>query len=237
VIPHLAPHFHRIVVVDNNSSDHTVTLAKRIRNAVVIENRTNVGFAAAVNSGFRRTLGDVVAIANPDVKVLDPADLARLLKNFERADVGLVAPRLRLPSGKIQDSARQIPTPVALALRRFGRRRSGAVHPNITAEVPWVVAAFMLVRREAFESIGGFDTRFRLYMEDVDFCVRLSEAGWRVVYEPDCTLGHVHRGDSRRSILGRPFWSHIVSAARFFLKHPSYLFPAFFTRKTGRPPE
>jgi GT2 family glycosyltransferase len=147
----------------------------------------------------------------------------------------VVAPRLYSEDGTVQASARRFPTAAAvlgvdprlarLAPIARGRHRyeepSNAADP---AEVDWAVGAAMLIRRQAFEDAGGWNERYRLYLEDTDFCLRLADAGWKVAYLPTARLLHrwarvssTPGASVRRSGMRR---RHLLSFARFFASHP-----------------
>ncbi len=214
--------FGRLIVVDNASSDGSADIA-RARGAEVIARSTNDSLAAAVNLGVRRSDSDLVAILNPDVVFDDSALPGRLASAFEDSRLGLLAPSLVLPDGRTQDSARAIPTPLQLVRRRLRGRPHGVVEADGPTDVAWVVAAFIVVRRAAFDRVGGFDERFRLYFEDVDFCVRLWSHGWHVRLDPRLQARHEHQASSRRSLVGWAMRQHVRSAARFFASHPDLL--------------
>jgi hypothetical protein len=121
---------------------------------------------------------------------------------------------------------------VQLVIRRLTGVEHGARHLCERADVDWVVSAFILVRRSAFEQVGGFNEDFRLYFEDVDFCVRLWKAGWRVCMDPSQVARHEHKASSRKSLTGWAMRQHIRSAVIFFAKHPELL-PAKGARMTS----
>lgn len=218
--PALRAAFNRIVVVDNASRDGSADVA-RDAGLTVVE-RANDGFAAAVNAGIARTDAEFVAILNPDVRVDDAEAIDRLADRFRDPRLGLIAPALRLPDGSIQDSARTVPAPWDLIARRWGDAQRGSVTPDGAAPVPWVVGAFLLLRRRALAAIGGFDERYFLYFEDVDVCVRLRDDGWRVVYDPEVVLRHEHQAASRGGLHSPAARHHMQSALRFFIAHPRY---------------
>lgn len=217
--------FPRILVVDNDSEDDSVEVAEAA-GAEVLRRTRNDSLAAAVNAGASRLHGDVFALLNPDVLLDDARAVALLRRHFDEPAVGAVAPALRLPDGDLQDSARGVPSPGQLALRRVMGSDLGAVRSHAPIDVDWVVGAFMLVRRAAFEEVRGFDERYRLYFEDVDFCVRLWSAGWTVRLDPTVVVRHEHQATSRGSMLGWAFREHLKSASRFFARHPDMLLPA-----------
>jgi N-acetylglucosaminyl-diphospho-decaprenol L-rhamnosyltransferase len=215
--------FNRLIVVDNASTDDSVAIA-RSAGADVIERANNDGMSAAVNEGFRHARSDLVALLNPDVLLEDPTVVTRLAEAFEEdSSLGVAAPALKLPHGLLQDSARTVPTPSQLVHRRLAGSRIGEVVAGTATDVEWVVGAFMVIRRTAFEDVGGFDEGYRLYFEDVDFCVRLWSAGWRVRIDPSLVARHEHQAFSRRSLTSWATRQHVRSAARFYARHPDLL--------------
>ncbi len=216
--------FRHLIVVDNASSDDTRAVAAEAGFDVVPQD-VNRGLAVAINLGARRTHGPVFALLNPDVRLAGPDDLPRLEGHLSDPAVGAVAPALVLPSGELQDSARRVPTPADLVIRRFTGRQPDAVRDTGPVDVEWAVAACLIVRRTAFEQIGGFDERYFLYFEDVDFGVRLGSAGYRIRYDPTVSVFHDHRAASRSSVASAATRHHIRSALRFYVRNPSRVLP------------
>jgi N-acetylglucosaminyl-diphospho-decaprenol L-rhamnosyltransferase len=212
--------FDRLVVVDNLSSDGSAAMARRA-GAVVIERSKPGGYGECVNEGARETRGPFFAVMNPDITWDERDVVERLMRRFEQPGVGVVAPALMLPDGRLQDSAREIPTPWDLAIRRRRHPERGAIWR--TGEVPWVVGAFFIVRREAWEAVGGFDPSYFLYFEDVDLCWRLRRAGWRTYLDASVTIRHHFRADSRAPIWSKRTRRHVASAARFYRLNPRFL--------------
>ena len=215
--------FDRVIVVDNGSSDETPDLARDL--GAVVLRRNNRGFAAAVNVGAAAVHGTAFAVLNPDVGFPDAEVAERLARHLESPAVGMAAPALELPSGVMQDSAREVPSPVDLYRRRFRRQRPDEVRSERPVAVAWVVAACMVISREAFEAVRGFDERYFLYFEDVDFAVRLHRAGYAVVYDPTVRVLHAHAAASNGSVVSWATRQHIRSAATFYSRHSGYLFP------------
>jgi N-acetylglucosaminyl-diphospho-decaprenol L-rhamnosyltransferase len=200
----------QVTVVDSGSGDDTPAVAEReFRWAEVIRCRRNVGFAAANNLVLRRTRADAVLLLNPDTEVragtLDRC-LARL--GSER-QIGMVGPKLILPSGELDHACkRSFPTPLG-ALAHFtglGRRprapralsqyRAPQLGDDEPGEVEAVNGAFMLVGMDAVRDVGLLDEGYWLYMEDLDWCYRFKQRGWRVYYEPASVAIHVKGGSS-----------------------------------------
>jgi N-acetylglucosaminyl-diphospho-decaprenol L-rhamnosyltransferase len=216
--------FDRVVVVDNGSEDETTAIA-RAHGAAVLDRGRNDGFAAAVNAGARAACGDRFAVLNPDVEFVRSDLIARLERHLDRRAVGAAAPGLHLPHGGLQDSARHVPSPLDLTRRRFLNHVPDAVRSDRPVEVDWVVAACLIIKREAFDAVGGFDERYFLYFEDVDFAVRLRQAGYRVVYDPTVRALHEHGAASHASLGSWAARQHMRSAQGFYRRHARYLWP------------
>nr|WP_245620732.1 glycosyltransferase family 2 protein [Cryptosporangium arvum] len=200
----------------------------------------NVGYGALVNAGFESTKSEYVFVMNADT-TLTASALSSLVALLDRSpEVGLVAPRLRFPDGRQQDSAFSFYRPVTVFNRRtpLGRTSQGRLdlarfrRPMALVEAgdadmveaDWVLGAAFLVRREAIASVGPFDHRYFLYFEDVDWCLRMWRQGWRVGISTDAVCEHGLAKASEASglasaIRNRLFWVHVRSAVRFFAKH------------------
>ncbi len=218
-----------VVVVDNASTDGSTERAKRAQPSVrVISNPVNRGFAAAANQGVRDTSAPFVLLLNPDAEITG-GSLASLLKvAADRADVGILGPMVRNPDGSIQPSARKVPGLMdALGHaflgpfvpdNRFSRSYTLAEWDRSSErEVEWVSGCAMLIRREAFEAVGGFDEGYFMYVEDVDICTRLRQTGWSVLFSPEIEV--VHETGNTKNRAGRLTFEHSRSIYRYFSKH------------------
>lgn len=176
----------RVIVVDNASTDDSVAVARRF-GAESIENPVNAGFGAAANIGVARGSGELVLVLNPDARV-DAATLESLCQ-LVRDDPGLavVSPRLRTPEGGEQRVRWPFPSAGGAWREALGVHRILPQHD----EGGFVIGACFLVRRAAFEELGGFDTRFWLYGEETDVCRRALDAGWRVALASELEADHV----------------------------------------------
>ena len=191
-------------VVDNGSTDGSRELVRdQFAWVNLIESDENLGFGPGVNVVANRTDSEWIAAANSDIAV-HPGALRRLL-DAGAADTraGALAPRLVLPDGSTQDSIGAFPTITFSLLHAIGALgfRSpltdrygypGRWNKERSRRVAWAVGAFLVVRREAWDAVGGFDDRQWMYAEDVDLCWRLHQAGWAVRYEPDAVVDHNH---------------------------------------------
>lgn len=212
--------FERLIVIDNVSTDGSPEMARRA-GAEVISLEHRRGYGGCVNEGARLTRGRLFAVLNPDIWFEEPDVIGRLERHFDQDRVGLVAPALVLPDGQLQDSARHIPTPVDLVLRRRVSPSRGALYTG--GDVPWVVGACFVARRDAWEEVGGFDEGYFLYFDDVDLCWRLRQAGWSVVLDSEVYVQHRYDRASRRSLFGFATRHHIRSASRFYARNPRFV--------------
>lgn len=216
----------KVVVVDNSSSDDSVAaLARREPQVEVVHTGSNRGFGTAANLGVNRTTTDLVLVLNPDT-VVNPGAIDEMARAL-RADPGLAAvgPRIDNPDGSRYPSARRFPSIADSAGHGFvglfradnpftRRYRMSEADPDIAAEVDWVSGAAMMLRREAFYQVGGFDEAYFMYVEDVDLCWRLGSAGWRIGYEPAARVTH-EVGVSSRQAPYRMIVEHHRSLMRF----------------------
>jgi len=172
------------------------------------------GFASNQNAAFARSHSDQFAIVNPDIRMPELA-LTRLQERLTAHEVGAVAPRVVDSQGRLQDSARSFPTIVTL-LRRVvtGRREPEFSDSPAARGVDWVAGMFVLFRRDAWESVQGFDSRFFMYFEDVDLCRRLRRRGWKIIYDGSVTVQHDAQRASHRDL--RHLRWHLRSALRYF---------------------
>jgi N-acetylglucosaminyl-diphospho-decaprenol L-rhamnosyltransferase len=216
--------FDRVIVVDNGSSDATREIASR-SGAVIVDSDRNGGFGAGINLGARVAHGPCFAVLNPDIRLTGTGVMSRLVRHIDHPAVGAAAPALELPDGALQGSAREVPSPLDLCRRRFWKQHPDEVHIDKPVTVEWVVGACMVVSRTAFEAVGGFDERYFLYFEDVDFGVRLRQAGYAIVYDPTVRVLHGHAAASAGSLASWSTRQHIRSAYTFYSRHSGYLWP------------
>jgi N-acetylglucosaminyl-diphospho-decaprenol L-rhamnosyltransferase len=218
-----------LIVVDNGSSDGSVAaLLLELPAVRVLEAGKNLGYAGGVNRGVAETLAPIVAVLNPDVEVAPGTAAALLARLDAEADLAAVGPVIRNPDGSQYPSARTVPSPpdaVGHALfglvrpsNRFTRRyRQLDVDPARPRDVEWLSGAAVWLRRSALQSVGGWDERYFMYMEDVDLCWRLRRLGWRVAYEPSGAVMHVQAASTDRHPY-RMIVRHHRSAYRFAAK-------------------
>ncbi|MBY0506000.1 MAG: glycosyltransferase family 2 protein [Bryobacteraceae bacterium] len=190
------PHVSTVVVVDNASTDGSAEFA-------TIRNAKNLGFAAAVNQGFQATSESVVLVLNPDCRI--QGGLEAMTALFDDPKLGAAGGLLLTPGGQPQTgfTVRRFPTWANQAAEIAGLNRFWPANPlnrkyraldlDLTHEqdVDQPAGAFLMIRRTAWEQLGGFDEAFfPVWFEDVDFCYRLRQNGWRIRYSPLARATH-----------------------------------------------
>ena len=217
--------------MDNGFGDGTWSWLTRRDDLRALRGSPSMGFGSAVNLGLTGVSGSYFLVLNPDT-ILPPGSIQSLRAALvPENDIGIVGPKLIRETGDLDLACRRgFPTPMnalfhILGLdRRFPRSRSMAgynllyLDPDEATDVDAISGAFMLMRREIFESIDGFDECFWMYGEDLDFCLRAYEGGWRVRYEPGIRVYH-EKGISTSQRRIKTRFEFYRAMARFYNKH------------------
>ena len=203
---------YEILLVDNNSTDGTVeAVESQFPNVKIIANTENVGFSKANNQAIRLSIGRYILLLNSDTIVKYRTIDAMIQFMDEHLNIGASGCKVVLPDGSLDKAChRGFPTPSAsfyyisgLAGRfptsaRFNSYHLGHLNMNEIHEVDCLVGAFMLVRREAILQVGLLDETFFMYGEDIDWCYRIKEAGWKIYYYPHTEIVHYKGASSRK---------------------------------------
>jgi N-acetylglucosaminyl-diphospho-decaprenol L-rhamnosyltransferase len=219
-----------IIVVDNASSDGSVEMVRaEFPDVRLIVNPANRGYTGGNNDGISAATGRYVMILNPDTAVLDDALAAMVAYADAHSDVGLVGPQLLNPDGSVQSSRRRFPTLMTglfestwlqpLAPSGVLRRYYVLDQPDDTIqEVDWLFGACLLVRREVIQQVGALDEGFFMYSEEMDWCRRIRQAGWKIVYLPEAQVIHYGGKSSDQVAVQRHIYFQ-TSKVRYFRKH------------------
>ena len=223
------------LVIDNNSSDDTVEVIRRVHPwCTVIESGENLGFGRANNIGIRRARTPYVLLLNPDA-ALDTAALERLvafLAAHPRA--GAAAPAIRQSDGRWQ-FAGDLLRPRDVVLEAMGHSRALERRRTIRAGEPpfqttWLCGAVALVRKSLLDAIGGFDPRYFLYFEETDLWRRALNAGWQLWAVGEAVAWHSQGGSAKAD--GRRLYQGCI-AEHFFRSRVEYLCAHFGWRKAA----
>jgi N-acetylglucosaminyl-diphospho-decaprenol L-rhamnosyltransferase len=221
-------HEWETIVVDNCSTDGSADMVeKHYPWAKLVRLGENIGFAGGHSLAYRTSSAPVFVVLNPDVIVL-PDSIERLLQALAlHPRAAIAGPCLLNPDGSCQFSARRFYTWRTVLWRRLplpGRTKVHNYHlmmdvkPNRVIQVDWILGAAMAIRRSAFGTSGLFDTRYRLYFEDVDLCYFAQRRGWHVIYCPESRMIHDHQRSSAKKIFSQATMKHIESWIKFWLK-------------------
>jgi N-acetylglucosaminyl-diphospho-decaprenol L-rhamnosyltransferase len=236
-----------LVVVDNAPGEGDAAGVSARAGALHLPMPSNPGYGGAVNAGVRELPPSVtwVLVSNPDV-VLAPGSVDTLVATGESDPaIGAVGPAVLNPDGSVYPSARAVPSlrtgvghalfanlwqrnPWTLAYRR-------ETDPsNELRDAGWLSGSCVLIRRSAFDSIGGFDEGYFMYFEDVDLGFRLGREGFRNVYQPEARVTHVG-AHSTGTESARMVTAHHESARRFLSKKYAgwWLWPVRITLRAG----
>ncbi|MFJ7736030.1 glycosyltransferase family 2 protein [Lysinibacillus sp. NPDC097287] len=203
---------YEIFVVDNASSDGSVEQIKKTFPPVyVISNKENVGFSKANNQAIKECNGRYILLLNSDT-IVNEDTLDEMIRFMDgETNVGAVGCEVNLPDGTLDKAChRGFPTPeasfyylIGLAKKfpnspKYNSYHKSYMNMNEVHDIDCLVGAFMMVRREAIEQVGLLDEEFFMYGEDIDWCYRIKESGWRIVYNPTVSITHYKGASSRR---------------------------------------
>jgi len=218
-----------IIVVDNGSSDGTLEAIKcDFPNIKLISNNKNLGFAKANNQGIKIAKAEYILLLNPDTEFIEDT-LDPILKKMEfDKKIGVLGCRLLNTDKTIQPSVRRFPRVIDILAILF---KLNKMFPKLLdkylaydfdysreQEVNQVMGAFFLVRKQVFEKIGLLDEKYFIWFEEVDFCRRVMQNGWKVLYHPNVKIiHHKAKSFSQANTLKKQFW-FFRSALRYLLK-------------------
>jgi GT2 family glycosyltransferase len=218
-----------VIVVDSASADGSAAMvAAEFPWVRLLPQAENVGFPRGNNIALAQARGDYLLLLNPDTVVLDDA-LPVLVDYLRRhPDVGAVGPQLLNPDGSVQSSRRRFPTLATgfvestwlagIAPGELRRYYALDLPDAVTADVDWLVGACILVRRAVYERVGGLDEGYFMYSEELDWCRRIKEDGWRVVYHPAARVVH-HVGKSSEQAVTARHINFQRAKLRYFRKY------------------
>ena len=237
-------HAQRIIVVDNASTDESAAMVRQEFPAVqLVANTSNRGFTGGNNDGIHAAVSwfgaadpasSFVLLLNPDTEI--HAGTLDTMLNYAEAhpQAGLIGPQLLYPDGTIQSSRRRFPTLMSALFESTWLQPCAprqllddfymrGTSDDQTCDVDWVYGAAMLVRRTAYQQVGLLDEQtFFMYSEEVDWCKRLKNAGWQIVYLPQAKVTH-YEGRSSAQASGRRMILFNTSKVRYIRKHHGLL--------------
>lgn len=240
---------HEIIVRDGEAMEETGEMMREAFPQVTyLPENYNVGFAKLVNEGIRVSKGELLLIINADIIIANAESVQKLIDYLSRSETcGVVGPKLLNMNGSLQQSCFRFYKPFTLLFRRtflgktpwgerdiarftyddlFGKSPETAASGQKSAvPVDWLMGSALLAKRKAVETVGSFDENFFMYFEDVDWCRRFWEKGWKVMYFPEAVFYHYHMQASRGKkglfeILANKYTRiHVFSAFKYFRKY------------------
>ncbi len=222
-----------IIVVDNNSSDNSAEdIEKRFSGndyLTFIQNKENVGFGKGCNLGAKAAKGKYILFLNSDTQVLNKGFLSMADFLDKNTRVAILGGKLENSDGSIQPSVGKFYNLGNLIIMLLGMERLGFLRssPGVIKRVDWVSGACMMVRRDVFEKISGFDEKLFMYMEDMEICFRAKKLGFETYFYPNLKLRHKSLGSSNRTFAIINIYKGIL---HFYSKHKTY--PEYIVAKT-----
>lgn len=229
---------YEVLVADSATEEDTeMMMRERFPQVRFFPFKENVGFKTLVNTSITEALGEYIFLINSDI-LLSPGAVPNMLQYLkEHPEIGLLGPKQYNFNGSLQQSCFHFYRPETILYRRtwLGKLPFGKKHLRwftladedltIAKPVDWIIGSALLVSKAKAEQVGPLDTRFFMYMEDVDWCRRFWERGFKVVHYPNTFVYHYHgKGSAKGGFLGsllfnRLTWYHIESALRYFWKY------------------
>jgi N-acetylglucosaminyl-diphospho-decaprenol L-rhamnosyltransferase len=211
-----------IIVVDNNSSDGSVDIIKNNETVKLIQSKENLGFGRGCNLGAKAATGKYLLFLNSDTEILDKGFLEMTSFLEKNSKIGILGGRLENEDGSAQSSVGKFYNLFNLFIMLLGFERLGFLRssPNSTKKVDWISGACMMVRRDIFEKLTGFDEKFFMYIEDMEICFRAQKLGYETYFYPNIKLKHKSLGSSNKTFAIINIYKGILY---FYVKHKSYL--------------
>ncbi len=190
-----------IIVVDNASIDGTVQKLKKLNGIKLIQNKKNFGFSKGNNIGAKIALGKYLLFLNSDTQVKDRGFFEMIKFLDDNPKIGILGAKLLNRNGESQKSAGKFYNLFILFLSLLGLERFGIVKksPSEIKKVDWVSGASLMIRKDLFKRLKGFDERIFMYMEDVELCFRAKKLGFLTYFFPKIKLIHWEMGSSSRT--------------------------------------
>lgn len=229
---------HEIIVADSQTDEITELMMRDdFSDVKFFPFEKNVGFQALLKKGIENSSGKSLLLLNGDI-IVGKDSISNLYKyQVENPKVGIVGPKLLNFNGSLQPSCFRFYKPMTIVYRRTFLGNFGFAKKHLDwflmkdldhekiLEVDWLMGSALMVSRDALQKVGYMDERFFMYMEDVDWCRRFWESGYKVVYYPKSIMHHYHgkfsgkKGLLHSIFMNRYTWIHIFSAFKYFSKY------------------
>lgn len=212
-----------IIVADNGSKDNTVPILKKTKEIKIVENKKNFGFSKGNNLGVKASVGKYILFLNSDIEVRDNSFLEMIEFMDNNPEIGILGAKLTNIDKSSQSSCGNFYTFLNLIFTLFGADSLMRKNPTKIQKVDWVSGASLMIRRELFNKLKGFDERFFMYIEDMELCFRVKKMGFLVYFYPNIKLIHKELGSS--SNRGFAILNIYRGILYFYKKHKIFMYP------------
>jgi len=220
---------YEVFIVDNGSSDNTISIIKSFdvqypHHIIPIYLSANTGTTYSRNLALKQAKGDYVIIMDSDIEICQQRTIRRLLDTFYDKKIGLVAPKLLYSNGSLQKSTDAFPTLLTkifryLFLRRIEKKGQILNQSSGLTEVDYAISALWVLKREVLKKVGLLDENIFYAPEDVDYCLRIWLAGYKIIYNSEVTAIHHAQEISRGFKIDQATINHIKGLVYYFKKH------------------
>lgn len=221
---------HELIVVDNGSTDKSTQLLLQYPNLLLIKNKSNLGVSKARNQAMKIASGEFVLLLDIDT-VPNSAAIQSMLELIEKdVTIGVLGCKMKAEDGEVQHSARKFPAiryKCINYLEEKGLKTNlnkaqfylDKINGNEAFEVDYVIGACQLIRHKAMKQVGLLDEKIFYGPEDADFCLRMKQLGWKVMYLPTVSIIHHYQRISNRSFFSKMNLIHMKSLLYYYRKH------------------
>jgi GT2 family glycosyltransferase len=229
---------YEVIVVDNDSSDGSAQAVRQyFPEITLIENGENIGYAKANNQAIENSTGDYILLLNPDVRVKNNTIDTLVDFAIQHSDAAAVGCKLVTPDGKIQESCRSFPYPLSVFFeytklswllpwcKFISSYRMRYFRYDTDVEVDQPMASCLLISRRAWEDVGSFDESFPIFFNDVDWCYRAKQKGWKIYFTAKTYAIH-YGGASTLQVKAKMIQESHRSLRKFYEKHYKHKLPA-----------
>ncbi len=218
IMKFLPKDFYEIIVVDNASTDGTKQIFSKIDNIKYILNDQNLGFSKANNIGAKQDIGQYLFFLNSDMELID-STLLDMIKYLEQnPNVGVIGPQFQNPDLTIQGSITPPQTPLN-AFKEYWLGISGSYTKyflNKTTSVNAISGGAILIDKNIFNKIGGWDERYFFYYEDLELCRQVKKLNKEIIYFPECRVIHRHGASGTKIADLSNQWRRLIPSAKIY---------------------
>lgn len=190
---------YEVIVIDNDSSDRSAEMIEKdFKKVRLTKSKENLGFAKGANLGAKQAKGEYLLFLNSDTTFINDA-IQLLYRSIQIHKGGIVGGRMLNLDGTTQRSFGNFYDLLHVAQMLFGGDSAELLHvPKTQSRVDWVSGGFMLIRKDVFDKLKGFDENFFMYIEDMELCFRARKFGYKTYYCPEAIIKHIGHGSSNR---------------------------------------